>query len=151
MNVSQACQSAHHKPVNFLNAQLACLAACLYRIVIVHLTLFVQQVFVACKVFSNTNSLSAVGTAAAQRARGAASSSLQPINTARAAAKQSSPAAAPTAEDLAVRQAALASLHKGQESSSTTLASPRQPQATPILRLRPTVQQVLLSCFVLHL
>lgn len=86
----------------------------------------------------------AAGSAAAQRARGAAGSRLQHMTNASTAAKQSPAAAAPTAEETAVRQAALASLHKNQEGSSDAPASPRQASAAPILRLRPTVQQVAL-------
>ena len=86
----------------------------------------------------------AAGSAAAQRARGAAGSRLQHMTNASTAAKQSPAAAAPSAEETAVRQAALASLHKPQEGSSDDPASPRQANAAPILRLRPTVQQVAL-------
>lgn len=90
--------------------------------------------------------LPCAGMAAAQRARGAAGSGLQPISTpAKPAPRQSSPAGVATAQELAVRQAALASLHKGQQPATAAPVSPRQPQPQPVLKLRSTVQQVMRS------
>lgn len=90
--------------------------------------------------------------AAAQRARGGAGSGLQPITTsAKPAPRQSSPPGVASAQELAVRQAALASLHKGQQPATAAPVSPRQHQLQPVLKLRSTVQQVIPFTELYHL
>ena len=94
------------------------------------------KLYLTAALFRSKCKLLRIGGGAVQRAKGA----LQP--TGKAVPKEGSAAAA--AEVLAVRHAALASVNKAPEASldSNAPTSPRQPHGVPVLRLRPSVQQV---------